>query len=331
MTISIKEDAASGTAVSPDFHHISWLKAASSPPHALTVSSSYYADRWTLRDSLAAYKPEKDHWSGSLPRPMRSLSEPIEKPSPSHVFIVADPYYADYWIVDNAFAAHGSEEDHRSKLLRLMRSLSEPDANSMAKVGIVSGSGTLVSISGLTDNRSSEFYALDEAGDEAHDDPSSLRGAVSQVTHWLRHVPASSAHPSRIVESTKLIGHWYPDLRDALHDLDQAKEEAREDGFPAPSRKALGNARRLLHAMYRISPRRFEIYPTPDGEIAIDAPGGSGRSVLLLCDSDGGVLCLVNMNGAHRRARYSDTRGLPDGFVHEALAELEQQRNTLAA
>ena len=52
----------------------------------------------------------------------------------------------------------------------------------------------------------------------------------------------------------------------------------------------------------------------------IDAPGGHGRSVLLLCDSEGGALCLVNMNGAHRRARYSDADLLPDGFVREALA-----------
>ena len=49
-------------------------------------------------------------------------------------------------------------------------------------------------------------------------------------------------------------------------------------------------------------------------EIAIDAPGGHGRSVLLLCDSEGGTLCLVNMNGNHRRARYDTTNTLPDGF-----------------
>ena len=65
----------------------------------------------------------------------------------------------------------------------------------------------------------------------------------------------------------------------------------------------------------------------PDGEIAIDVPGGPGRSVLLLCGSDGGALCSVNMNGAHRRARYSDARGLPDGFVSDALAELERLNN----
>ena len=125
-------------------------------------------------------------------------------------------------------------------------------------------------------------------------------------------------------------GDHCPDLRDALRDLDEAKDEARVEGFPAPSDTALGNARRLLRAMYRILPRRFEVYPMPDAEIAIDIPGGPGRSVLLLCGSDGGALCLVNMNGAHRRARYSDPRRLPDGFVRDALAELERPDSVAA-
>ena len=117
----------------------------------------------------------------------------------------------------------------------------------------------------------------------------------------------------------------YSRLRDALSDLDQARDEAREEDFPVPTDTALRNARRLLRAMYNISPRRFEVYPTPDGEIAVDAPGGRGRSVLLLCESSGGALCLVNMKGAHRRARYSDASMLPDGFVREALDELDRR------
>ena len=48
-----------------------------------------------------------------------------------------------------------------------------------------------------------------------------------------------------------------------------------------------------------------------------------GVSVILLCDSNGGALCLVNMNGKHRRARYSSAEILPDGFLREALTELE--------
>lgn len=113
------------------------------------------------------------------------------------------------------------------------------------------------------------------------------------------------------------------ELAETLRDLHESRAEAREEDYPIPSDTALENAERLLNAMYRISPRRFEVYPTPDGEIAIDAPGGHNRSVLILCDSQGGALCLVNMDGDHRRARYSTSRRLPDGFVREALADLE--------
>lgn len=109
-----------------------------------------------------------------------------------------------------------------------------------------------------------------------------------------------------------------------MRDLADAKIEASEEGFPLPSDVALENAERLLRSMYEVTPRRFEVYPMPDGEIAIDAPGGFGRSVLLLCASDGSALCMVNLNGAHRRAQYSITDTLPDGFLREALGAMEQ-------
>lgn len=112
-------------------------------------------------------------------------------------------------------------------------------------------------------------------------------------------------------------------FNDALQDLQEVNHEAVEEGFLPPSDKAMDNAERLLKEMYAVSSRRYEIYPTPDREVAIDAPGGHGRSVILLCDSNGGALCLVNMNGKHRRARYSSTEILPDGFLREALTELE--------
>ena len=111
----------------------------------------------------------------------------------------------------------------------------------------------------------------------------------------------------------------------ALRDLDEVRAEAEEEGFPVPTEAAFQNARRLLREMHAMSPRRFEVYPMPDGEIAIDATNGRGSSVLLLCSSDGGALCSVNMAGAHRRARYATAETLPDGFVREAMAELERQ------
>ena len=120
------------------------------------------------------------------------------------------------------------------------------------------------------------------------------------------------------------VEHFPVRLADALRDLEEVKDEAREKDFPTPTDLACKNANRLLKEMYRLSRRRFEVYPMPDGEVAIDASDGQGSSVLLF-DSDGGALCLVNMRGKHRRARYLSAHALPDGFIREALAELKLQ------
>ncbi len=109
-----------------------------------------------------------------------------------------------------------------------------------------------------------------------------------------------------------------------MRDLEGAAEEAREEGFPQPSQLALKNTKCLLQDLYRLRPSRLEANPTPDGEIALIAPGGRGQSVLVLCDSDGGLQCSVNLNGQHRRARYSTAATLPDGFVREAFRDLDE-------
>ena len=111
----------------------------------------------------------------------------------------------------------------------------------------------------------------------------------------------------------------------AQQELAEATAEAQEEGYPIPSELAFANARRLLPAISRLSPRPMSVYPTPDGEICIDLFGGFGRSVLLLCESGGGALCLVSLDLEHRRARYDTVRTLPDGFVREALDEMEHK------
>ena len=117
------------------------------------------------------------------------------------------------------------------------------------------------------------------------------------------------------------------DLGDALRDLSEAAAEAAASEFPVPSSAAIDNAKRLLVAMYDAAPRRFEVYPTPDGEVAIDAPTGHGSSVLLLCDSGGGVMCLVNTVGAQRLMRYGSAGEVPAAVLRDALDELEAEVN----
>ena len=115
------------------------------------------------------------------------------------------------------------------------------------------------------------------------------------------------------------------DLEEALQYLKEVPDDAREDGMAVPSEVAFTNAQRLLQAMYRISPRRYGVYAMSDGYVAVDARGPKGRIVVVMCGSDGGVLCLVTIDGEHRRARYSTARELPDGFIREALAALEKE------
>ena len=113
------------------------------------------------------------------------------------------------------------------------------------------------------------------------------------------------------------------ELREALQELQEVTADAEDDGLEIPSDLAFKNAERSLRAMYRISPRRYGVYPVSGGRIAIDARGPNGRIAVLTCESDGGALCLVTIDGEYRRARYSTARELPDGFVREALAALD--------
>ena len=55
------------------------------------------------------------------------------------------------------------------------------------------------------------------------------------------------------------------ELREAMRELDDAEEDAREDGFPIPSTVAIRNSRRILRELYEFSPQYFAVYPEPDG------------------------------------------------------------------
>ena len=113
------------------------------------------------------------------------------------------------------------------------------------------------------------------------------------------------------------------DLADALADLADASEEAREDGLPIPSRELLLTSEELLKKLYEVWPHRFEVYPNPDGEIAIDARNDRGSAVLVLCEPGGEVLCLVHTHGEQQSNRYPSTEDLPDDFLSGAFSSLE--------
>ena len=113
-------------------------------------------------------------------------------------------------------------------------------------------------------------------------------------------------------------------LEDALEDLKECPTEAHEQSFLAPTQVALRNAEHLLKIMFRLLPRRFEVYPMPTGAIAIQASHAPEIAISVLCEPDGEVLCLVSVPDYSRRAWYSTADFLPDGFLREALLALKQ-------
>ncbi|MDE0308557.1 MAG: hypothetical protein OXI60_01825 [Acidiferrobacterales bacterium] len=114
-------------------------------------------------------------------------------------------------------------------------------------------------------------------------------------------------------------------LAQALNELDEIVDEAESEGYEIPNSTAIDNAEYITKRIYDKLSHPFQIYPMPDGEVAIDVTDEDGSSVLILCRPDGGTLCFVNINGNQRRAHYSNSDALPDGFMCEALEELQQE------
>ena len=111
-------------------------------------------------------------------------------------------------------------------------------------------------------------------------------------------------------------------LANALLDLKEINDEADEEGIPPPSESAIANADSLIRKSYDILPRQYLVELLPEGVIAITIPGGFRCSVMLLCESEGGILCSVNMNGKLQRNRYTHVDQLPDKFLRDALSKL---------
>ena len=113
------------------------------------------------------------------------------------------------------------------------------------------------------------------------------------------------------------------DLNAALTDLAEVKEEALADGFLEPTEDAVHCAERLLRRSYKFIPQRYEIYPMPEGEVALDPPSGFKQSILFLCRPDGSVHCMLYLNGVHETFTFESEQVLPEQFLRETLLRLQ--------
>ena len=113
-----------------------------------------------------------------------------------------------------------------------------------------------------------------------------------------------------------------PELEEALSDLALVIDEARENDWALPSVSAQESADRILRDLYDFSPRRFEAYSMPKGNISVVAKGLRSHWVLLSIEPNGRALCVVCINGEESHEHYDDTDHLPDDFMRNAIGRI---------
>ena len=114
-------------------------------------------------------------------------------------------------------------------------------------------------------------------------------------------------------------------LAEALVELSELSTEADEEGVARPAGMVVAAAERVLRLAYAVTPAPCLVDMMPEGVVSVQFKGGRAcSSVLFLCEPVGTMLCSVNMNGIHRRKRYSaaGVGVLPDDFMRAALVEL---------
>ena len=113
--------------------------------------------------------------------------------------------------------------------------------------------------------------------------------------------------------------------------LREMQAESRQEGFPEPSLKSAINAQYMLEYFNRrLLPSEADVYSTSDGEIAISISGGYRRGLLLLFGADGSALIMLTIDGIHRRVYYDNPPRKLDGFLQDALHDLNRASITSA-
>ena len=129
-----------------------------------------------------------------------------------------------------------------------------------------------------------------------------------------RHLEAFLHHPSTpVLEGGMLpeenIESWFDGL----------ESDADEAGIAMPSMDVVAEAKRIVLGLNGYLPSNTDVYTLEEGKVVVEVFGSTGRGLQLICEPNGGALCLVTVDKASRRARYESSAILPDGFLKEGL------------
>ncbi len=128
---------------------------------------------------------------------------------------------------------------------------------------------------------------------------------------------ASWFSPSRANEPPNLDRYW-----------ESVLEDAKAFGYSEPSGEVFACAELLFPDVLSRYHVRFDIYPTDDGEIVLDAYVRGeeySSSVLLICRPDGQVLCSVVIGNDIRGKLFSGDDVCVNSFIEQAFSDLQKE------
>lgn len=117
---------------------------------------------------------------------------------------------------------------------------------------------------------------------------------------------------------SKVSARW---IHDANKEIDELDDEMTADSLPQITATLKEEARRIVLALAG-QPAVPTVYGTEDGDIAIQFDSEGSAVLIELSRVDGGAVCFSHVGGKNRRARYDDSKDLPDDFVRAQLRDL---------
>ena len=107
--------------------------------------------------------------------------------------------------------------------------------------------------------------------------------------------------------------------QEALQELRDIQSTASQEGFPQPTPEAMKTARALIGIMNKAAPEhRYDVYPSEDGEVVIDA-GSPEERLVMFCYPDGHILCLGREMGKRIRLRADRPDEILPDFIERTL------------
>ena len=137
-----------------------------------------------------------------------------------------------------------------------------------------------------------------------------MSGELDNVLLW----PSATQAP-RVMLAARSVP---PEILDQLHSV---QDEARDEGYPAPSDEAVERAKKILRRVYQIAPQPYTIYPGERGEIVIDARRSPAGAFVLLCHETE-TWGIATVRDTPFRTWFREWGEPSEGFVKATIAAL---------